>query len=42
MDIEKLLQLIQQIAAIIQALRDMGLKLNGEVNAPEVIALFKK
>jgi uncharacterized protein (DUF302 family) len=41
-NLSEILQILQIVAQIIQALRDMGLKVSGEVNVPELLKLIPR
>lgn len=40
-NIEQILAIVQEVSKILQALEGMGLKVNGTVDLPTVIDLFK-
>lgn len=42
MDLPVLLQILKEVSVIIQALRDMGVKIEGNVKLADLIALAKK
>lgn len=41
MNIEQILAILQEIAKILQALQALGIKLDGTVNVPDLVSLFK-
>lgn len=41
MDLDKLLQILKEVNAIVSALRDMGIKIDGTINLADLLKLAK-